>query len=73
MAAGAFKTLSLFLAFVALPQVLAGPGCARRNYGKPDCVEKCKGGWGVAGHYMGELARSTCWHNRRTYYFDLPR
>lgn len=53
MAPGAFKTVYLLFALAALPQALAGPGCARRNYGKPDCVEKCKNGWGVAGHYMG--------------------
>lgn len=58
MAPGASKTGYFLLAFVALPQALAGPGCARRNYGKPDCVERCKSGWGVAGHYMGVFTRS---------------
>lgn len=53
MAFGASKAVYLLVALVALPQALAGPGCARRNYGKPDCIEKCKGGWGVRGHYMG--------------------
>ncbi|KAF9654339.1 PR-1-like protein [Thelephora ganbajun] len=48
-----FKTVCLFVAFVALPQVLAGPACARRHYGEPDCVEKCKAHWGYGGHYMG--------------------
>lgn len=56
MASVGFKTAYLLAALVALPQVLAGPGCARRNYGKPDCVQKCKGGWGYGGSSMGAFA-----------------
>ena len=60
MAPLAFKVVYLFLALVALPQALAGPGCARRNYGKQDCVEKCKDGWGVADRFTGAFVCFTC-------------
>lgn len=60
MAPATFKTAYLFLALITLPQALAGPGCARRNHGKPDCVKKCGNGWGYQGNSMGAFEFSTC-------------
>jgi hypothetical protein len=60
MAPVTFKTVYLSLALIALPQVLAGPACASRHYGQPDCIKKCGSHWGYGGHYMGGFARSTC-------------
>jgi len=64
MAPFAFKPVYLFLALVVLPQVLAGPGCAYRNRGKPDCVEKCKNHWGYGDNCMGAFSCSTRLGNR---------
>lgn len=72
MAPAAFRTVYSFFALIAIPQVLAGPGCARNHYGKDDCVEKCRSGWGGGNNYMGAFIRSFCrdgWRTQR--FFNL--
>ncbi|TEB39195.1 PR-1-like protein [Coprinellus micaceus] len=38
--------LSVLVSAATIQTALAGPSCAYRYKGKPECVEKCKGSWG---------------------------
>jgi len=60
MAPAAFRTVYLSLALIALPQVLAGPACARRHHGEHNCPELCSSRWGGSSYSMGAFACLTC-------------
>lgn len=45
--------LSVLVSAATIETALAGPACAYRYRGKPECVEKCKGSWGWSSGLMG--------------------
>lgn len=45
--------LSIACLLSALPNSLAGPACAKKNYKVADCIQKCKSRWGWTGAMMG--------------------
>lgn len=44
--------VSFALALSSLPNALAGPACARKNFKMANCVSKCKSRWGWTGAMM---------------------